>query len=209
MNKAGLFPPPDFARAPLPLRRHRPADLLRIHARDVEAYHFGRSGKARFDDPKRGFGVFYGGIGLACCVAETILGEICTGRIAPARLDAQDIADQLVCRLELPAGAQLTLVDLTGAGLLRLGADARLEAEADYRVSQAWSRVLWAHPDQPDGILYRSRYDTSRRCIALFDRARRHGLAVRAEGALRDHPGLIAALRRYEMELAAATAHGV
>ncbi|WP_119461612.1 RES family NAD+ phosphorylase [Rhodospirillaceae bacterium SYSU D60014] len=209
MDEKDRLPPQNFAQARLPLFRRRPANILRIHALDVEACHFGRSGKARFDDPEREFGVFYGGIGLACCVAETILGEICAGRLAPAGLGAQDLADRLACHLELPPGATLTLVDLTGAGLLRLGADARLEAEADYRVSQIWSRALWAHPDQPDGILYRSRYDTSRRCIALFDRAQRHGLTFRAEGALRDHPDLIAALRRYEMGLHAAAAHSI
>jgi hypothetical protein len=107
----------------------------------------------------------------------------------------------LVCRAELPPGADLALVDLTGAGLLQLGADARIEAEADYRASQLWSRAFWSHPDRPDGILYRSRYDGACQCIALYDRVRRQGLATRPEGRLLDHPDLDAVLRRYRITL--------
>ena len=66
----------------------------------------------------------------------------------------------------------LRLVDLTGPGLPRLGADARL-ADGDHQVSQAWSAAFHGHPDRPDGILYRARHDPSRFAVAIFERAQR------------------------------------
>jgi hypothetical protein len=64
----------------------------------------------------------------------------------------------------------LRLVDLTGPGLHRLQADARLTT-GDYAVAQRWSQALLRHPDGRDGILYRSRHDPPRLCAALFERA--------------------------------------
>jgi RES domain len=54
--------------------------------------------------------------------------------------------------------------------LARIGADNRL-GTGDYRIAQRWSHVLWVHPDEPDGMFYRSRHDPSRTCLAIFDRA--------------------------------------
>jgi hypothetical protein len=64
----------------------------------------------------------------------------------------------------------LRLVDLTGPGLSRIGADARLTATS-YDLSQRWAMAFHDHPEQPDGLLYRSRHDPSRLCAAIFDRA--------------------------------------
>jgi hypothetical protein len=38
-------------------------------------------------------------------------------------------------------------------------------------VNKARSHALWTHPDQPDGIRYRSRFVDDQHCVALFDRA--------------------------------------
>jgi len=61
-------------------------------------------------------------------------------------------------------------VDLTGPGLNRIGADNRLST-GDYQTSQRWALAFHAHPEQPDGLLYRSRHDPERFCVAIFDRA--------------------------------------
>jgi RES domain len=61
----------------------------------------------------------------------------------------------------------LTLTDLTGAGLAHIGADSRLTV-GSYQISQAWALAIWNHPDQVDGIYYRSRMDPSQCCIMLF-----------------------------------------
>jgi hypothetical protein len=63
----------------------------------------------------------------------------------------------------------LRLVDLTAAGLARIGADNRL-CDGDHQLAQRWSLALWNHPDLIDGILYRARHDPSQECVALYDR---------------------------------------
>jgi hypothetical protein len=62
----------------------------------------------------------------------------------------------------------LRLVDLSGGGLTLIGADARLTTGV-YSLSQAWSKALYNHADRVDGLYYRSRYDPSRFCVALYD----------------------------------------
>lgn len=78
----------------------------------------------------------------------------------------------------------LSLVDITGPGLPPIGADARL-ADGSYGVSQRWALAFHEHPDRPDGILYRSRHDPSRLCVAIFDRAA-PTLSARSLGSLAD-----------------------
>lgn len=64
----------------------------------------------------------------------------------------------------------LRLLDLTGKGLARIGADARLTSGDDYGLSHRWSKAVHDHPSQPDGILYRARHDPSRLSAAIFER---------------------------------------
>ena len=88
---------------------------------------------------------------------------------------------------EITSLRSLRLVDLTGAGLARIGADARLTSETDngYALSQRWALSLHEHPDRPDGLLYRSRHDPSRLCAAIFDRAE-DALTATSLGSLAD-----------------------
>jgi hypothetical protein len=64
----------------------------------------------------------------------------------------------------------LKLVDLTGPGLSKIGADGRL-CTGNHRLSQRWALALWQHSMQVDGIYYRARHDLSHNCAAIFDRA--------------------------------------
>ena len=68
---------------------------------------------------------------------------------------------------EVIPNRNLSLVDLTGKGLTLLDADARLLTDS-YDIAQKWSKNLQDHPSNPDGIYYRSRYDPSRFCLALY-----------------------------------------
>jgi hypothetical protein len=88
----------------------------------------------------------------------------------------------------------LSLVDLTGPGLSIVGADSRL-ASGDYDVARRWALAFFEHPDQPDGLLYRSRHDPSRFCAAIFDRAA-NALTATPLGSLADprHAALLADL---------------
>jgi hypothetical protein len=73
------------------------------------------------------------------------------------------------CLAELKAARTLRLVDLTQSGtLFRLGADARLFS-GDHTISQAWSKALYDHPFNIDGLLYPSRLDPARHALALFE----------------------------------------
>jgi hypothetical protein len=70
---------------------------------------------------------------------------------------------------EIAAHRPLRLVDLSGDGLVLIGAHAGI-CSCPYDQVRHWSRVLWAHPDQPDGLFYRARHNPRLSCVALFDR---------------------------------------
>jgi hypothetical protein len=155
-------PPADLAARPLPVRRFE-IPWFRSHAREFGAIYFGRSGANRFDAPAREFGVMYLGRDLHCAFIETF------GRaVGEQRVHMDQLRRRAMSRIEAPRALQL--VDLTGRGLARIGADARLAA-GDYPAPQRWALALHEHPDAPDGIYYRSRLDPSRRCAAVFERA--------------------------------------
>ena len=99
---------------------------------------------------------------------ETILRDHADGRgldcvIALAELKRRSIAT-------ITPLADLRLVDLTGVGGMRLGVPSDVVGARDQTLAQQWSAAFYAHPEQPDGILYPSRLIEDR-CIALYDRA--------------------------------------
>ncbi len=158
-------PPDEIDKLELPITLIR-ADKawFRLHRADRSPLFFGRTGANRFDAPDGEFGVLYLGDSLHCCFVETY-GRSDRGdhRIVTRR----ELIERNFSEVEFTRS--LRIVDLAGAGLARLGADNRL-ATSDYFIAQRWSHALWSHPDLPDGLLYRSRHDPSRRCLALFDR---------------------------------------
>lgn len=170
----------------------------RIHTQGRNALWFGpRSGHLplhRFDDPAGQFRVCYLGTNFEVCFAETFL------RNPPVRLLAlDDLSARNIATVELRR--DLRLAPVHGSNLARLGATAELASGGDYEISQLWSRALWEHDDQPDGILYRSRHDDSSFCVALYDRAK-DGVAVVQEYSLAGNPQRLArVLRRYGLGL--------
>lgn len=68
--------------------------------------------------------------------------------------------------------------------MAQIGSDSRLATES-YRLSQLWALALHQHPDEPDGLLYRSRHDPSQLCAAIFDRAA-DALTATSLGSLAD-----------------------
>lgn len=157
------LPPDDLANRNLPIVHHA-GPWLRLYQLRHHPLYFGSSGLNRFDDPLREFGVLYVGADIHCVFIE-IYGRVPGLRIT---LTYTAVASYHLARVE--ASVALRLVDLTGPGLAQIGADERL-CSGDYRIAQRWSRALWSHPERPDGILYRSRHDPSRLCVAIFDRA--------------------------------------
>lgn len=164
-------PPVDLHARALPLTVAR-GPWARAYRLERDPRYFGRGGDQRFDDPARTFGVCYCGDGPACAFIETLPAVVTLGTrsflaVRAAALQARGWA---TVALRDPA-APLRLVDLTGPGLARLGAEAALSSCPEYAVPQRWSRALWSHPEAPDGLLYRARHDPSLVSLALFDRA--------------------------------------
>lgn len=65
----------------------------------------------------------------------------------------------------------LALVALHGSGLAQIAATAAV-AHGPYSTSRPWAAALFAHPQRPDGLCWRSRFDDSLFCTALFDRCK-------------------------------------
>lgn len=171
---------------------------MRIHAQARSALWFGPgSGRRpihRFDDPAGRFQVCYFGTTVEVCFAETFL------RNPPVRILAlDDLAGRSIATIEVRR--DLRLVPIHGSSLARLGVTAELASGRDYAASQLWSRALWEHRDQPDGVLYRSRHDDSALCIAVYDRAK-DGLGIVQDQSLAEDPQQLARLlRRYGLGL--------
>jgi hypothetical protein len=164
-NRPAPHPPPpaDLSQRALPLVA-LPGPWVRSYRLTHDPLYFGRAGTERFDAPDGSFGVCYAGMDNACAFIETF-GHATGHRV----VTASELAAR--GRARLSASRPLRLVDLTGAGLARLGADNVLAAGLDYQLSQTWAAALWGHPTQSDGLLYRARYDPSLQSVALFDRA--------------------------------------
>ncbi len=126
---------------------------------------------SRFNDPKgriqeqkpESYGVMYAALDKLVALRETV--ELTDSRLVMVETLEQQCLSRLYLRRDL------ILVDLSSAGLARIGADARMSTitNEEYQIPQAWSRAFYEHPDQVDGIYYRSRYDPNGLCVALFD----------------------------------------
>jgi hypothetical protein len=58
-----------------------------------------------------------------------------------------------------------------GTGAQIAGQDQSILASSDYRQTQSLSKAVYLHPSQPDGMVYRSRFDDTSLAIVLFGRA--------------------------------------
>ena len=166
----GPLPPPpaDLVTRTLPIVR-LDRTWYRIHPCAHGALFFNPRPVARFNAPAREYATMYLGSELACCFMETF-GRLDTvsGTTVRSVSRAQLLA---ACLSEIVPARPLALVDLTGPGLRRLDADARLFS-GDHAAARLWGRAFWSHPEQPDGLLFPARHDPSLLSMALFDRAR-------------------------------------
>lgn len=179
-------PPPDLHGRALPLIEAR-GPWARAYRLAHSPHYFGRGGSERFDDPQRAFGVCYVGDSVACAFVETLPAQVDLPHRVVLGVYRAALADRGWAHVTvLGDDDRLRLVDLTGSGLALLGADADLCSCRDYAVPQRWSRALWSHPDQPDGILYRARHDPSRTSVALFDDRVDGRITMTAQGAWSD-----------------------
>ena len=185
-SRAGPLPPPDLRDRDLPLKRFRATTVWsRLHHRTDSPIFFGRTGNHRFDAPAGEFGVLYLGRDVNAAFVETFLREPGKTLVAESDIEARHLS-------RITASRTLSLVEVTGPGLVRVGATAAVSS-GPYQISKQWSLALWSHPQTPDGLLYRARNDDARFCAAVFDRV---GDIFTDEpmGPLTDDPKLLAAL---------------
>jgi len=184
-------PPADLHSRELPIA-YKTGPWVRSHAIRHDPHYFGTGVGERFDDPLGQFGVCYVGADHHCAFIETLPhggpGIAGGGLVIPVGFLAQrgwarvTLSQRVPLRLPEP----LRLVDLTGAGLTHLGADADLCSCRAYGVSQRWSRALHEHPEAPDGLLYRARHDPGRQSLALFGDRVAVRIAMARQGAWGD-----------------------
>jgi hypothetical protein len=148
----------------------------------------------RFDDPQGRFRVCYLGTTIEICFAETFLCNPPVRILALGDLAARSIATMQVRH-------ELILVPLHGPNLARLGVTAEVASGNDYVQSQAWSRALWEHADQPDGIAYRSRHDDSALYVGVFDRAKDRLEVISEQPLTSDYQRFAVLLNRYDVAL--------
>src|SRR5579862_5756935 len=169
MAKRTLSPLPEprltGRKLPLTLLKSR---WCRAHGRQFSPFYFGKQGISRWDDPsRRAFGVLYAGSDGAIAFLETIVHD----GLSKSLIDKNDFACMSLSIFA--SNRALNLVDLAASGLASLGVDARLCNSDDYAISRRWSAAFHAHASKPDGILYRSRRDPSKLCVAISDRAKK------------------------------------
>ncbi|HEX8360108.1 MAG TPA: RES family NAD+ phosphorylase [Longimicrobium sp.] len=138
--------------------------LWRVHQTALGALWFGRSRRYRFDDPRRLFGVAYLGESPAVSVLETLVRGW-----ARCAVDQQEWEARSVSRVHL--AEKLRMLQFEGDKLPVFGVGVERASAAGYAECQRLSAELQhAHPEL-DGIQYRSRWDPTKLCWALFDRA--------------------------------------
>ncbi|HZG44219.1 MAG TPA: RES family NAD+ phosphorylase [Longimicrobium sp.] len=188
----------------IPLPRRPPvttlpagATLWRVHRNMHDALWFGPAAgspaRGRFDAPTGQFGICYFGMSLPVAVLETLV---------------RGSRDRLIDRADLEARTAslfttrepLRLLQFEGAGLVRLGIGAEQAHAADYGDTQRLALDLYERDPKIQGVQYRSRWDNSLSCVALFDRAATT-LGDPAAHWLADPTVIGRTLVRYELEL--------
>jgi hypothetical protein len=174
--------------------------VARIHGLTTTEPFFGpQAGGApthRFHDPRGEFRVCFLGEDPSASFAETFLRDPPVRLLTRAELAQRALTTFRILR-------DVRLVKLHGEGLAHVGYTADVTSSPPpYDVPQALSRMLWAHSDQPDGILCRCRHDNSLLAIALYHRAADALEAVKTEDLLGDRARLLGWRDRYGFEIA-------
>jgi hypothetical protein len=151
----------------LPLEELAEATFLRICSTAWAAKEpgFRASGLFRFDDPRRTFETLYVASAFKTCFFETVVRDKMTVPPDPAKLAERSVVVLTV------ATKELKLVKLHGTGAQQLKLNAAQLMSEGYTFTQELARSIHEHPDQPDGMVYRSRFDDDQLALVLFGRA--------------------------------------
>lgn len=203
-----LGEPPDWLDdLDLPLIEPAVTELFQSHTKDRGPLNFNPTPRGRFNAPRGEYATTYLSTGPEGAFVETFVQAAvrsASGQpiVARARLDGY-----CLCRMPygVAAGTRtLRLVDLSGPGVVAIGATGELCALADIArlaLVQHWALRLFRHRDCPDGIYYRARHDPSRFSIALLDRAQGVLTADCSTNILVDPARLASLLNTYRVGL--------
>jgi hypothetical protein len=155
-------PPKDFRSRELPTVSSQ-GTWYRLNDRDFpSSLYFDRSGSGRFDSPAQGCGILYVGADVYASWIE------CYGRTHGAKGVSEIVLRQRNL-FTIDSQRELVFADVTGNGLVKMGADARLSS-GSYVAARQWAQAIYDHPQAVDGIRYRSRHDDERYCYGIFER---------------------------------------
>lgn len=200
---APLRATPAFAKVSLDLATIAPGtQFQRIYpARFPDPLGHGKT-PSRFSDPRRRnptsrFGVLYLGSSPKVCFIEAILRDRRNGIVADYPIDETELATRNHAEVEVTTA--LTLVDLRGDGLIRMGIPSDAVGASSQKLAQAWSVAFHRHPTQPDGIIYPSRLNEEIN-LAIYDRATGKLDCIRTRSLIHA-PGLAAILDTFRVAL--------
>ena len=129
---------------------------------------------SRFSDPRVGlpdaqrYGVVYLGSAIEVCFLETILRDTRNGTLGDWPLAYADL-QRWWCAHIVPT-LPLACADLRKGGAVALGIPTDAIRGSRHVEGPTWSLAFWSHPQQPDGLLYPSRFNDQAN-LAVFDRA--------------------------------------
>jgi RES domain len=183
------LPPEDFNRRELPIITSQ-GTWYRLNAVEFDSsLYFDRTGKGRFDSPAQGYGILYVGADVYASWIE------CYGRTHGAK-GVSELGLRQRDLYAIDSHRPLVFADLTGSGLVKMGADARLSSGA-YTVARQWAQAAYEHPQRVDGIRYRSRHDDARYCYGIFDRCAQEIQEQNLGNLLTSNPRLLAEILDY------------
>ena len=155
-------PPHDLSSLSPVFRKFVKGDALyRLCGASYSPLFFGKTGTGRFDAPDNSYGVMYAGLDVYACFIETFGHKTGVKFVTTHALNARALHRLTLVR-------DLSVVDLSGAGLASLGADARLISGSN-PLAQRWGAALRGCSPTPDGIIYPARHDLSKLALALFE----------------------------------------
>lgn len=141
---------------------------FRSHPVELSSVYYGRLARNRFDDPRGEYGVFYVADDPCGAFVETFGQLLSASTTLPRVITSGELASRALSTITCKR--PLKLVDLTGPGLARIGADSRLFS-GEHRVSREWSRAFHEHPSKVDGLFYPTRHDPTCKAAAIFNEA--------------------------------------
>ena len=163
---SGLAPPSDLAARRPSIARLRAGSVIhRFYSSEHEPIFFDRGRGGRLNAPDGSYGVLYAAKKTAGAFAETFLRNS-----GSTQLPLDLLGRKAYVRLKVTGS--LSLLQLTGPGLARVGATAEVtHTGLPYDVPQSWSAGIHSLAQNFDGIAYQARHDDQEVCYALFDRA--------------------------------------